>query len=62
MKVAGGRTGVEAVVAFVAGAGWFTLCAILLGAVLPHRLVAVLAVVALDVVVVLALAHFWGIN
>ena len=62
MQVAGGRTGVEAVVAFVAGAAWFTLCSIMLGAVLPHRLVAVLAVVALDVVVVLALAHFWGIN
>ncbi len=62
MKVAGGRTGVEAVVAFVAGAGWFMLCSVLLGAVLPHRLLAVVAVVALDVVVVLALAHYCGIN
>ncbi len=53
--------GVEAVIAVAAGAVWFALSALLLDTSLPHSVILLLAVIVLDVFVVLAVAHFWGI-
>jgi signal transduction histidine kinase len=55
------QMGVEAVLSFASGAIWFALCGLVLNVWLPNRLVVVCAAVALAVVVVLVVAHFWGI-
>jgi signal transduction histidine kinase len=57
-----GRVGLEAAIALVAGAAWYSLCAILLGGLLPHSPVSAIVVVVLDVAAVLAVAGFWGVN
>ncbi len=62
MKWSGGRWGGEAALALVLGTGWFALWAVLLGRALPHSPVVVVAVVAIDVAVVLTVAHFMGIG
>jgi K+-sensing histidine kinase KdpD len=56
------RVGVEAALAFAVGAMWFALSAVLLGGSLPHHALVILAVILLDVLVVLAIARFWGIS
>ncbi len=54
--------GLEAVVAFGAGALWYAVGAVLLGGVLPHGAASVIAVLVLDVAVVLAVTRYWGIG
>ncbi|MCW2765484.1 MAG: hypothetical protein JWO11_1443 [Nocardioides sp.] len=56
-----GQVGVEAALAFVVGAVWFALSAVLLDRALPHNAVVILGVVVLDIVAVLAIVRFWGI-
>lgn len=51
----------EAVLAFGAGVVWFAAGAVVLGA-LPHLWVVAGAVVVVDIVVVLAMARWWGIG
>jgi signal transduction histidine kinase len=55
------RLAVEAPLAFLCGAVWFAVSAVLVGSLLPHSPAVVVGVAALDVAVVLAAAHFWGI-
>ena len=54
------RMGAEMAAAFAVGAGWFALFTILL-APLHESWVVTIAVVVLDLVVVLAVAHYWDI-
>jgi signal transduction histidine kinase len=55
-----GQFGAEAALAFAVGAMWFAVSTVL-GTTLPHALLIILGVVVLDVLVVLTVAHFWGI-
>jgi signal transduction histidine kinase len=55
------RAGIEVVLAFLTGVGWFALSAVLL-AVLPHSWVVVVVAIVVDVAVVLAIARSWGIG
>ena len=61
MKDGRGRVGAEAVLAFFAGAVWFALSGALLH-LLPSLFLLILGVIALDVIVVLAIARYWGIT
>jgi signal transduction histidine kinase len=56
-----GRIVVEAILAVVAGTVWFAVSGALLH-LLPSLFVLILGVIALDVVVVLAIARYWGIT
>jgi signal transduction histidine kinase len=53
--------GAEMPLAFAVGAGWFALSTVLLAKPLPDSLVVTVGVVVLDVLVVLAIAHYWDI-
>jgi signal transduction histidine kinase len=55
------RVVVEPLLAFVGGAAWFAISAVLVGELLPRSSLLLVAVAVLDVAVVLAVAHFWGI-
>jgi signal transduction histidine kinase len=55
------KMGVEAALALAVGAMWFALSAVL-GNALPHHTLVIIAVLLLDVLVVLAIARFWGIS
>ena len=61
MSTGSRHTVVEAVLALGAGVAWFTVCSVLLGVVLPHAFVVMVAVVAMAVAVVLAVARYWEI-
>src|SRR3954447_21448357 len=56
-----GRTGAEVLLASALAAAWFALCAVALSELLPHLLVVGLGMALLSVVVVFAIARWWGI-
>ena len=53
--------GAEMALAVVVGAAWFALSTIVVATPLPDSVVVTVCVVVLDVLVVLAIAHFWDI-
>ncbi len=53
--------GTEMALAFAVGAAWFALSTVLLAKPLPESVVATVSVLVLDVLVVLAIAHYWDI-
>ena len=53
--------GAEMALAVVVGAAWFALSTIVVASPLPDSVVVTVCVVVLDVLVVLAIAHFWDI-
>ena len=53
--------GTEMALAFAVGAAWFALSTVLLAKPLPESVVATVCVLVLDVLIVLAIAHYWDI-